>query len=720
MHPSRLLRHVTALVSVLTVLATAPAQAGICRVTPEGTGNGSGADWNNTASLSGVLDGVSPALAACTEIWLKQGVYLPPGNSRAATFLIDRPLALYGGFNGNELIREGRTLTSEFTVLSGDIGTLGVASDNAYHVVTLNGATRALQTSNTVLDNITIAWGNANGDSLSQTDQGGGVFCQYNCSPTFNNVTFRDNNALRGGAFFHTSVTGAYASRPIVSNSTFHNNSADYGGAWVSAGDGGGLTASASFDNTTFANNIAAQSGGALYIQGANGGTSNVTLTHVTLAGNQATAVGGGAFTVYGVAGTATASIRNSILTGNVGASAANANIYLFYSSTVTIDTSNVTGGCPVGVTCTNSMDYVVALQPLDWNGGPTQTMMLGVNSASIDRAANATCLPIDQRGYVRPQGAKCDLGAVERRVFPFSVSVIGNGSVSSSIAGNIANCTASGGQCGTTHDGDTVPPISFDLIAMPAVGYYPQWGGDCVGAGTNLTSGVTMNAPRSCTVTFYPTAIGFSVFVTGVSPPNGINLELQSPAISGGENIYTQIGGQQSFSSRLSVGTPYTLVVTPSAGFNCHLLGNPPASGIAPRHNLSFNVDCSTPPSWPACSLDVNGDGRFDQADARSIAAWLFGMRGTSLYAAAQPSNGRDANALDQFIGAQVAVQNYDLDADGVTNPLTDGLMLLRLALGVRNAPVLSNAVGSDAMRTDWLAISGYLANQCGWNPTP
>jgi len=46
--------------------------------------------------------------------------------------------------------------------------------------------------------------------------------------------------------------------------------------------------------------------------------------------------------------------------------------------------------------------------------------------------------------------------------------------------------------------------------------------------------------------------------------------------------------------------------------------------------------------------------------------------------------------------------------------------LMLLRLALGVRNAPVLSNAVGSDAMRTDWLAISGYLANQCGWNPTP
>ena len=168
-------------------------------------------------------------------------------------------------------------------------------------------------------------------------------------------------------------------------------------------------------------------------------------------------------------------SIRNSILTGNVGASAANANIYLFYSSTVTIDTSNVTGVCPVGVTCTNSMDYVVALQPLDWNGGPTQTMMLGVNSASIDRAANATCLPIDQRGYVRPQGAKCDLGAVERRVFPFSVSVIGNGSVSSSIAGNIANCTASGGQCGTTHDGDTVPPISFDLIAMPAVGYYPN-----------------------------------------------------------------------------------------------------------------------------------------------------------------------------------------------------------------------------------------------------
>ena len=122
--------------------------------------------------------------------------------------------------------------------------------------------------------------------------------------------------------------------------------------------------------------------------------------------------------------------------------------------------------------------------------------------------------------------------------------------------------------------------------------------------------------------------------------------------------------------SSRLSVGTPYTLVVTPSAGFNCHLLGNPPASGIAPRHNLSFNVDCSTPPRGrPARSTSMATDGSTRPMHALS-------QRGCSACAAhrftplQQPSNGRDANALDQFIGAQVAVQNYDLDADGVTNP--------------------------------------------------
>ncbi|HNI71641.1 MAG TPA: hypothetical protein PLO27_09970, partial [Marmoricola sp.] len=62
----------------------------------------------------------------------------------------------------------------------------------------------------------------------------------------------------------------------------------------------------------------------------------------------------------------------------------------------------------------------------------------------------------------------------------------------------------------------------------------------------------------------------------------------------------------------------------------------------------------------------------------------------------------------------------HYDIDSDGATNALTDGLMLVRLALGLRYAPVLSNALGSDAMRTNWTSLANYLINECGVSLTP
>lgn len=706
-------------IGLLGCTLTAVTHATVCRVAPSSTGSGNGVDWSNAASLSSALEGAVPSLAGCTELWLKQGTYLPSGSSRSATFLVTRPLAIYGGFAGGESSRDGRTPNSTATVLSGDIGSAGVFSDNAYHVVTMRGDTQALTGAATILDNLTIANGNADGSALSLDDQGGGVLCRYHCSPTFNNVTFRNNAAIRGGALFHSSVTPAHTSRPNIRNSTFHDNFANYGGALMSAADGGGLSASVTVDNTTFTNNSAFQSGGAVYVQGSSGGTASPVFTHVTFADNQAPGLGGGALAVYGSAGTALVSVRNSILTMNTGSTTADANV-LVNAGAVTLDTSNVTGGCPAAAICVNPIDLVMALQPLDWNGGATQTMMVGPNSSAINRAANSWCTSTDQRGYMRPQAGSCDLGAVERRSFFLNVTVTGNGSVSASFPGAISMCTSSSGTCGDIHDGDTVPPIAFALTATPAAGHYPQWGGDCVAAGTAATTGITMSAPRSCTVSFYPTAIGFSALVTGVTPPYGVSLELQSPAISGGESIFTQFGGSVNFSSKLSFGTPYSLVVTPTAGLACRILGNPPQSGTAPRHDLAFRVDCSNPPNWPACSLDVNGNGLFDQADARAIAAWLFGMRGAALLAAGQPSNGRDADALHAFIAAQVAAQHYDIDSDGATNALTDGLMLVRLALGLRYAPVLSNALGSDAMRTNWTSLANYLINECGVSLTP
>ena len=48
-------------------------------------------------------------------------------------------------------------------------------------------------------------------------------------------------------------------------------------------------------------------------------------------------------------------------------------------------------------------------------NGGLTLTYLPDVGSPAIDSSAPSVCLPTDQRGTVRPQGAACDRGAVEQ-----------------------------------------------------------------------------------------------------------------------------------------------------------------------------------------------------------------------------------------------------------------------------------------------------------------
>jgi hypothetical protein len=54
-------------------------------------------------------------------------------------------------------------------------------------------------------------------------------------------------------------------------------------------------------------------------------------------------------------------------------------------------------------------------LGALQNNGGPTDTQLPPVASPPIDAGVDATCPATDQRGVPRPQGARCDSGAVER-----------------------------------------------------------------------------------------------------------------------------------------------------------------------------------------------------------------------------------------------------------------------------------------------------------------
>ncbi|MDQ1300367.1 MAG: hypothetical protein QG637_284, partial [Chloroflexota bacterium] len=123
---------------------------------------------------------------------------------------------------------------------------------------------------------------------------------------------------------------------------------------------------------------------------------ATVTLRHVTLRGN----------TENGLRNTGDARVINVILDGN-GAGNCGGNVTsqghnLSSDHTCALaQAGDLTGADPL-------------LDPLANNGGFTQTHLPRPGSPAID---GGTCLPgitTDQRGVARPQGATCDIGAVE------------------------------------------------------------------------------------------------------------------------------------------------------------------------------------------------------------------------------------------------------------------------------------------------------------------
>ena len=52
-------------------------------------------------------------------------------------------------------------------------------------------------------------------------------------------------------------------------------------------------------------------------------------------------------------------------------------------------------------------------------NGGPTLTLGLKKSSKAVDLVPVKKCEKVDQRGFDRPKGSKCDAGALERGAKP-------------------------------------------------------------------------------------------------------------------------------------------------------------------------------------------------------------------------------------------------------------------------------------------------------------
>ena len=293
-----------------------------------------------------------------------------------------------------------------------------------------------------------------NGGAGGCCGDGGALFSGAG-NVTVDGSTFTGNHAGNGGS-------GGMGGVAADASST-----AGHGGTGQGGGSGGAIAItgrSLALTDSTLAQNFSGLGGnggpgGTLGASGGNGGdagdgstggavfvrgVASVTLLNDTIASNQVGAAGapGAAGTASGSAGApgdppfaggvrtsggATAVYENTLLASN---ELGNCN------GTKDVRGENLSFG---DSSCGPFATGDPKLDPLQDNGGPTETMDLGNGSAA--RGAGASCAPTDQRGVSRPSGVACDLGAYE--VTPPTVGLSPVASVSATGAVLIGSVTA-------------------------------------------------------------------------------------------------------------------------------------------------------------------------------------------------------------------------------------------------------------------------------------
>lgn len=245
---------------------------------------GAGTSW--ASAFTDLNQGLAAATGVFDQLWVAQGIYKPTTTTnRAATFSILGNQTIYGGFVGNETAYTQANPAAYPTILSGDIGIPGDATDNSYHVVTYTSASY----SNLTMDGFIITGGNANQGYPAITtpspDNTGGGFLEletngYMTSASLSHCTFTSNFAVYGGGF------GAYGDASTtfygIVYCSFTNNTSWSGGGVASLGFNVNWSNSR-IDMCTFINNISVGNlGSAITTMNTNGTAGYAMLTQVT------------------------------------------------------------------------------------------------------------------------------------------------------------------------------------------------------------------------------------------------------------------------------------------------------------------------------------------------------------------------------------------------------------------------------------------------------
>lgn len=147
--------------------------------------------------------------------------------------------------------------------------------------------------------------------------------------------------------------------------------------------------------------------------------------------------------------------------------------------------------------------------------------------------------------------------------------------------------------------------------------------------------------------------------------------------------------------------------------GENGRLFG--PLTAIEPNYFVPYSIPTT------ACSVDINEDGLVDIAgDGSFILKSLFGLARSADYASLGHVCARQSFAGAQSkIAAATSNLDWDVDGDGEVHPLTDGLLILRMMLGIWGDALAHGAISPTATRREGNQIANYFYSRCG-SPQP
>lgn len=348
---------------------------------------------------------------------------------------------------GGAIYNEGtlRVASSQLLENIAHIGDCGPT----YHEPPGYGGAIASVSGTVILDSVTLS-GNAASPEYPTVNcppgGGGGGFYADGSDVTISDSTF-DGNTAALGAGIAIGTSSSTSANVTIQDTKVMNGIGDYGGGLGIIDYFSSKPIEVLIRNSTFDHNQASKSGGGIY---AVGPFATMTVANSTVAYNEAQKGSGIMvdFSDYASSppGGALATIINTTIRSNVstadyliGAQVhARNGEFLLYNTIVSLASggpncytesggsidngkNNLEDGASCGWDSNNGSQSSANpnLGPLQYNGGNTQTMLPLAGSDAIDRGDDTVCNSAsirnrDQRGYVRPAGSHCDVGAAE------------------------------------------------------------------------------------------------------------------------------------------------------------------------------------------------------------------------------------------------------------------------------------------------------------------